>query len=194
MTLTARTTAATGDHDRGMMATEFGRMPMLSSLTRTRGGGGGGTRHGSNDNNYRIDDCQPPRMLVGMPMPVVRYHTNLDFPGINLPPLLHTRTIPGGLTMPRTPSANFWMSQRSWCRGRICSTMTGGARQSRPSLLMARQDVRCCQAEAGGSGAPMAIVVIFIVVPSVGMRLLAVVQASRRHLRTRLTGHGPMSS
>jgi hypothetical protein len=45
-------------------------------------------RHGSNYNDHHIDDCPPPRMLVGMPMPIVRYRTNSDFPGINLPPLL----------------------------------------------------------------------------------------------------------
>jgi hypothetical protein len=89
MTLMATTTATAGDCDRGMMASEFGRTPTLSSLswTRTGGGGGGGTRRGSNNDDHCIDDRPPPRMLVGVPMPVVRYRTNLDFPGINLSPL-----------------------------------------------------------------------------------------------------------
>jgi hypothetical protein len=90
MTLTATTTAAAGDCDRGMMASEFGRTLTLSSLswTRTGGGGGGGTQHGSNNDNHRIDNRPPPRMLVGVPMPFVHYRTNLDFPGIKLPPSL----------------------------------------------------------------------------------------------------------
>jgi hypothetical protein len=90
MTLTATTTAAAGDRNWGMMASEFGRTPMLSSLswTRTVGGGSRGTRRGSNEDDHRIDDRLPPRMLVGVPMPVVRYCTNSDFPGINLPPSL----------------------------------------------------------------------------------------------------------
>jgi hypothetical protein len=90
MTLMATTTAAAGDCNWGTMASEFGKTPTLLSLswTRTIGVGGGGTRRGSNDNNRRIDNRPPPRMLVGMPMPVVRYPTNSDFPGINLPPLL----------------------------------------------------------------------------------------------------------
>jgi hypothetical protein len=89
MTLTAMT-AATGDPDRGMMALVFGWTLTLSSSlwTRTRGGGGRGTRRGSNEDDCHIDDRPPPRMLVGVPMPVVRYCTNSDFPGINLPPLL----------------------------------------------------------------------------------------------------------
>ena len=88
MTLTATTKAAAGDRDWGMMASEFGRTPTLSSWTRPVGGGGGGTRRGSNDDDHCIDNCLPPRMLVGVPMPVVRYCTNSDFTGINLPPLL----------------------------------------------------------------------------------------------------------
>jgi hypothetical protein len=87
MTLTVTTTAAAGDRNRGMMASGFGRTPTLSSLswTRTRGGGGGSTWRGSNDDDRSIDNRLPP---IGVPMPVVRYRTNLDFPGINLPPLL----------------------------------------------------------------------------------------------------------
>ena len=90
MTLTATTTAAARDLNWGMMASEFGRTPMLSSLswTRTMGGGSRGMRRGSNDDDHRIDDHLPPRMLVNVPMPVVRYCTNSDFPGINLPPSL----------------------------------------------------------------------------------------------------------
>jgi hypothetical protein len=90
MMLTATTTAAAGDRDRGTMASEFGRMPTLSSSswTRTVGGGGGGTRRGSNDYDFRIDDRPPPRMLVGVPMTIARYRTNSDFPGIDLPPSL----------------------------------------------------------------------------------------------------------
>ncbi len=90
MTLTAMMTATAGDRDRGTMALEFGRMPTLSSLswTRTVGGEDGGTRCGSNDDDRRIDDRPPPRMLVGVSMPVVRHRTNSDFPGIDLPPSL----------------------------------------------------------------------------------------------------------
>jgi hypothetical protein len=90
MTLTAMTTAAAGDRDWGTMASEFGRTPKLSSLlwTRTVGVGGGGTRRESNDDNHCIDNRPPPRMLVGVPMPVVRYRTNSDFLGIDLPPSL----------------------------------------------------------------------------------------------------------
>jgi hypothetical protein len=43
-------------------------------------------------------------------------------------------------------------------------------------------------------GGAVAIVVVDVVVPSVGTGLLAAVQALRRHLRTRPTGHGPTSS
>jgi hypothetical protein len=90
MTLTAMTTAAAGDRDRAMMALEFGRTPTLSSSSwrRTGGGGGGGTRRGLNDNDHRINNRPPSRMLIGVLMPAVRYHTNLDFLGINLPPSL----------------------------------------------------------------------------------------------------------
>jgi hypothetical protein len=45
-------------------------------------------RRGLNDDDHRIDNRPPPSMLVGVPMPVVHYRTNLDFPGINLPPSL----------------------------------------------------------------------------------------------------------
>jgi hypothetical protein len=90
MTLTATTTAAAGDPYRGRMASEFRRTPTLSSSswTRTVGLGGGGTRRGSNDNDRCIDNRPPPRMLVGVPMPILRYRTNSDFPGIDLPPSL----------------------------------------------------------------------------------------------------------
>jgi hypothetical protein len=90
MKLTATTMAAAGDCNQGMMVSEFGwtQTLSLSSWMRTGGGGGGGTQRGSNNNNRCIDDCPPPRMLVGMPMPVVRYRTDSDFPGINLPPSL----------------------------------------------------------------------------------------------------------
>jgi hypothetical protein len=58
MMLTAMMTAALGDCNWGMMASEFGRMPTLLSLlwTRTVGGGGGGTRHGLNDEDRCIDN------------------------------------------------------------------------------------------------------------------------------------------
>ncbi len=59
MTLTVMTSAATGDCNQGMMASEFGWRPMLLLLllwTRNGGGGGGGTRHGWNDDDRRIDD------------------------------------------------------------------------------------------------------------------------------------------
>ncbi len=90
MTLTAMKTAVAGDRNRGTMASEFGQTPTLSSSswTRTVGGGGGGTRRGLNDDNYCINDPLPLRMLVGVPMPVMRYRTNSDFPGTDLPPSL----------------------------------------------------------------------------------------------------------
>jgi hypothetical protein len=49
-------------------------------------------------------------------------------------------------------------------------------------------------AEAGGSGAPTAIIVVVVIVPSVRMCLLAAVQALRRYLWTRPMGHSPMLS
>jgi hypothetical protein len=45
-------------------------------------------RHGLNKDNRCIGNHLPPRMLVGVPMPVMRYRTNSDFPEIDLPPLL----------------------------------------------------------------------------------------------------------
>ena len=55
-------------------------------VDKDRGGGSRGTRRGLNDDDRRIDDRPPPRMLVSVPMPIVCYRTNSDFPGINLPP------------------------------------------------------------------------------------------------------------
>jgi hypothetical protein len=58
--------------------------------------------------------------------------------GSTFPPScgMRTWTILGGSTMPRTPSANCWMSRRSWCHGRIGSTMMGGARQRKPAIII----------------------------------------------------------
>ncbi len=143
MTLTATTTAVAGDCDRGTMASEFRRMPTLSSSswTRTVGGGGGGTRRGSNDDDRRIDDRLPPRMLVGVPMPVVRYRTNSDFPGIDLPPSLRDARA----DHPR----RFDDASYSECEFLDVAPILvpweyrfdddGGARQSRPSSSTARR-------------------------------------------------------
>jgi hypothetical protein len=65
-----------------------------------------------------------------------------------------------------------------------------GGGQDKAGRRCWRQDIPRHQAEAGGGGAPMAI----IVVPSVGTHLLAAVRALRRHLRTRPTGHSPTLS
>jgi hypothetical protein len=105
--------------------------------------------------------------------------------GSTFPPRcgMRAQTIPGGSMTPCTPSANCWMSRRSWCRGRISLTMTGGGRDKAGRHRRWR-DVPRRRAETGGGGAPTANVVVVVVLPSVGARLLAAFRTSRRHLRT----------
>ncbi len=125
-----------------------------------------------------------------MPMPVVCYCTNSDFPGINLPPLLRdARTDHPG----RFNDASY-----SECKLLDVTTVLvpwedwfdddGGGETKKAGRHCRRRDVPCRRTEAGGGGAPTAIVIVIVIVPSVGTPLLTATRALRRHLRTRPTG------